>query len=95
MNGRTRDTEDHDTVRVRLRAALRATDPWTALHALNTDRPDELDRPDQPDEPARPDRLAAYAAAGVPARVLLIARVDAGGELEGLVEVAAAYGHGD
>ncbi|MEU6975498.1 hypothetical protein [Streptomyces sp. NPDC046371] len=41
-------------------------------------------------------RLAAYAAAGVPARVLLIARVDGGmgadGGLEGLAEVAAAYG---
>ncbi|MEU3481068.1 hypothetical protein AB0E66_23215 [Streptomyces sp. NPDC033753] len=30
---------DHDTVRVRLRAALRADDPWTALYALSTDRP--------------------------------------------------------
>ncbi|MCZ0983321.1 hypothetical protein O1L60_41495 [Streptomyces diastatochromogenes] len=29
---------DHDTVRVRLRAALHADDPWTALYALNTDR---------------------------------------------------------
>lgn len=42
-------------------------------------------------------RLAAYAAAGVPARVLLIARVDGGcgedGGLEGLAEVAEAYGH--
>ncbi|MEU6950514.1 hypothetical protein ABZ957_35685 [Streptomyces sp. NPDC046316] len=41
-------------------------------------------------------RLAAYAAAGVPARVLLIARVGGGGGadggLEGLAEVAAAYG---
>ncbi|MFJ5079587.1 hypothetical protein ACIP8Z_34040 [Streptomyces sp. NPDC088553] len=33
---------DHDTVRVRLRAALRAADPWTALYVLNTDRPDGL-----------------------------------------------------
>ncbi|WP_157848217.1 hypothetical protein [Streptomyces exfoliatus] len=30
---------DHDTVRLRLRAALRADDPWTALYALSTDRP--------------------------------------------------------
>ncbi|MGW8600444.1 HEAT repeat domain-containing protein [Streptomyces sp. NPDC055893] len=40
-------------------------------------------------------RLAAYAAAGVPARVLLLARVGergAEGGLEGLAEVAAAYG---
>ncbi|MEU4275695.1 HEAT repeat domain-containing protein [Streptomyces tanashiensis] len=39
-------------------------------------------------------RLAAYAAAGVPARVLLLARVGDGGDggLEGLAEVAAAYG---
>ncbi|MGO4632841.1 HEAT repeat domain-containing protein [Streptomyces sp. 2RAF24] len=41
-------------------------------------------------------RLAAYAAAGVPARVLLIARLDEGcgadGGREGLAEVAAAYG---
>ncbi|MEU6985701.1 hypothetical protein ABZ946_20075 [Streptomyces sp. NPDC046324] len=41
-------------------------------------------------------RLAAYAAAGVPARVVLIARVGEGGGadggLEGLAEVAAAYG---
>ncbi|MEU7006455.1 hypothetical protein [Streptomyces sp. NPDC046332] len=41
-------------------------------------------------------RLAAYAAAGMPARVLLIARVGGGGGadggLEGLAEVAAAYG---
>ncbi|MGA5065525.1 hypothetical protein ACPB9E_17480 [Streptomyces exfoliatus] len=41
-------------------------------------------------------RLAAYATAGVPARVLLLARVGggggAGGGLEGLAEVAAAYG---
>lgn len=41
-------------------------------------------------------RLAAYAAAGVPARVLLLARVGEGsgadGGLEGLAEVAAAYG---
>ncbi|MFB7545833.1 hypothetical protein ACFC0N_38740 [Streptomyces zaomyceticus] len=56
MNGRTRDTEDHDTVRVRLRAALRAADPWTALHALNTDRNDEPDRPEQPDRPERSDQ---------------------------------------
>ncbi|MFF7777513.1 hypothetical protein ACFZCG_24230 [Streptomyces tanashiensis] len=42
-------------------------------------------------------RLAAYAAAGVPARVLLLARVGDGGDggLEGLAEVAAAYGCGD
>ncbi|MGW4161419.1 hypothetical protein [Streptomyces sp. NPDC004788] len=44
-------------------------------------------------------RLAAYAAAGVPARVLLIARVGEGcgadGGLEGLAEVSAAYGCGD
>ncbi|MGW5422151.1 HEAT repeat domain-containing protein [Streptomyces sp. NPDC003943] len=44
-------------------------------------------------------RLAAYAAAGVPARVLLIARVGGGGGadggLEGLAEVSAAYGCGD
>ncbi|MFF0476388.1 hypothetical protein [Streptomyces sp. NPDC004284] len=33
---------DHDTVRVRLRAALCADDPWSALHALNTDRPGGL-----------------------------------------------------
>lgn len=36
---------DHDTVRVRLRAALCADDPWTALYALhspNTDRPGPL-----------------------------------------------------
>ncbi|MFH8621897.1 hypothetical protein ACH4A8_08280 [Streptomyces vietnamensis] len=33
---------DHDTARVRLRAALRADDPWSALHALNTDRPGGL-----------------------------------------------------
>ncbi|MFJ9944405.1 hypothetical protein [Streptomyces erythrochromogenes] len=41
-------------------------------------------------------RLAAYAAAGMPARVLLLARVGeesgADGGLEGLAEVAAAYG---
>ncbi|MFI8392846.1 HEAT repeat domain-containing protein [Streptomyces sp. NPDC085540] len=41
-------------------------------------------------------RLAAYAAAGVPARVLLLARVGGGsgedGGLEGLAEVAAVYG---
>ncbi|MFI8763518.1 HEAT repeat domain-containing protein [Streptomyces sp. NPDC053792] len=41
-------------------------------------------------------RLAAYAAAGVPARVLLLARVGMGGGadggLEGLAEVSAAYG---
>ncbi|MDV5143138.1 hypothetical protein R1T08_02110 [Streptomyces sp. SBC-4] len=30
---------DDDTVRVQLRAALRADDPWTALYALNTNRP--------------------------------------------------------
>ncbi|MFD5877667.1 MULTISPECIES: hypothetical protein [Streptomyces] len=30
---------DHDTIRVRLRAALCADDPWTALYSLNTDRP--------------------------------------------------------
>ncbi|MFH8716168.1 hypothetical protein [Streptomyces zaomyceticus] len=56
MNGRTRDTEDHDTVRVRLRAALHADDPWTALHALNTDRNDEPNRPDRPDRPEQPDK---------------------------------------
>ncbi|MEU0402854.1 hypothetical protein ABZ318_21945 [Streptomyces sp. NPDC006197] len=33
---------EHDAVRVRLRAALRADDPWSALHALKTDRPDRL-----------------------------------------------------
>ncbi|MFF3842578.1 hypothetical protein [Streptomyces sp. NPDC001930] len=33
---------DHDTVRVRLRAALRADDPYIALYILNTDRPDGL-----------------------------------------------------
>lgn len=36
---------DHDTVLVRLRAALCADDPWTALyalHLLNTDRPGPL-----------------------------------------------------
>ncbi|MER6999994.1 hypothetical protein [Streptomyces sp. NPDC000410] len=33
---------DHDTVRVRLRAALCADDPWTALYTLNTDRPGRL-----------------------------------------------------
>ncbi|MFI0929958.1 HEAT repeat domain-containing protein [Streptomyces sp. NPDC021012] len=33
---------DHDTVRVRLHAALCADDPWTALYALNTDRPGGL-----------------------------------------------------
>ncbi|MFD4320766.1 hypothetical protein [Streptomyces sp. NPDC058548] len=33
---------DHDTVRVRLRAALCAADPWTALYLLNTDRPGGL-----------------------------------------------------
>ncbi|MFB7591972.1 hypothetical protein [Streptomyces sp. NPDC056169] len=41
-------------------------------------------------------RLAVYAAAGVPARVLLLARAGEGGVadggLEGLAEVAAAYG---
>lgn len=30
---------DHDTVRTRLRAALCADDPWTALYALDTGRP--------------------------------------------------------
>ncbi|MFF5486461.1 HEAT repeat domain-containing protein [Streptomyces virginiae] len=33
---------DHDTVLVRLRAALCADDPWTALYLLNTDRPGPL-----------------------------------------------------
>ncbi|CAM5270747.1 hypothetical protein STANM309S_03109 [Streptomyces tanashiensis] len=33
---------DHETVRVRLRAALCANDPWTALYTLTTDRPDGL-----------------------------------------------------
>ncbi|MDX2564535.1 hypothetical protein PV371_33470 [Streptomyces sp. TX20-6-3] len=33
---------EHDTVRVRLRAALRAADPWTALYVLNTDPPGGL-----------------------------------------------------
>ncbi|MFF9853373.1 HEAT repeat domain-containing protein [Streptomyces litmocidini] len=33
---------EHDTVRARLRAALLADDPWSALHALKTDRPDRL-----------------------------------------------------
>ncbi|MFI1658277.1 HEAT repeat domain-containing protein [Streptomyces sp. NPDC020472] len=33
---------EHDTVRARLRAALRADDPWSALYALKTDRPDRL-----------------------------------------------------
>ncbi|WP_329274608.1 hypothetical protein [Streptomyces sp. NBC_00691] len=33
---------DHDTVRARLRAALSAGDPWIALHALSTERPDGL-----------------------------------------------------
>lgn len=33
---------DHDTVRVRLRAALCADEPWTALYALNTDQPGRL-----------------------------------------------------
>ncbi|MCT4352085.1 hypothetical protein M5362_02910 [Streptomyces sp. Je 1-79] len=33
---------DHDTIRVRLRAALCADDPWTALYALHTDRPGRL-----------------------------------------------------
>ncbi|MEU6211823.1 hypothetical protein ABZ891_18180 [Streptomyces sp. NPDC047023] len=33
---------DHETVQVRLRAALCADDPWTALHLLNTDRPGPL-----------------------------------------------------
>ena len=40
-------------------------------------------------------RLAAYAAAGVPARLLLLASTGEGGAdggLEGLAEVAAAYG---
>ncbi|MEU8621580.1 hypothetical protein [Streptomyces sp. NPDC048623] len=44
-------------------------------------------------------RLTAYAAAGVPARVLLLARVGGGssadGGLEGLAEVTAAYGCAD
>ncbi|MEV6332079.1 hypothetical protein [Streptomyces sp. NPDC051909] len=33
---------DYDTTRTRLRAALRADDPWTELCALNTDRPSRL-----------------------------------------------------
>ncbi|MEU6620028.1 hypothetical protein ABZ926_04460 [Streptomyces litmocidini] len=33
---------EHDTARTRLRAALRADDPWSAPHALKTDRPDRL-----------------------------------------------------
>ncbi|MFJ3516693.1 hypothetical protein [Streptomyces sp. NPDC090131] len=33
---------DHDTVQTRLRAALRADDPWTALHALSDGRPGPL-----------------------------------------------------
>ncbi|MEV7278796.1 hypothetical protein [Streptomyces sp. NPDC093111] len=33
---------EHETVRTRLRAAVRATDPWTALEALGADRPDGL-----------------------------------------------------
>ncbi|WP_030317648.1 hypothetical protein [Streptomyces flavochromogenes] len=33
---------EHDTVQVRLRAALRAHDPWTALYILNKDRPSGL-----------------------------------------------------
>lgn len=33
---------DHDTTRTRLRAALRADDPWTELCALNADRPSRL-----------------------------------------------------
>lgn len=33
---------DHDNVLVRLRAALNADDPWTALYALTADRPGGL-----------------------------------------------------
>ncbi|MFF8601362.1 hypothetical protein ACF065_22950 [Streptomyces sp. NPDC015232] len=54
---------DHDTTRTRLRAALRSSDPWTALSALHPGRPG----PSAPSVPAdaseRPERPEQWAAA--------------------------------
>ncbi|MEX0172132.1 hypothetical protein [Streptomyces sp. LMG1-1-1.1] len=46
---------DHDTVRERLRAALRADDPWTALLALHT--PHAPNTPHAPHAPSTPHAL--------------------------------------
>ncbi|MEU7029124.1 hypothetical protein AB0A60_20855 [Streptomyces sp. NPDC046275] len=54
---------DHDTARTRLRAALRGSDPWTALSVLHTGRPGPSDPSAPADTTERPVRAEQWAVA--------------------------------